>query len=420
MTLTRIEQSTEHYRPWSNWAGNITSTPAITVTPCTDDDAVAAVRDARSRGIGVRVCGSSLSFSPLVATGGMLLDLRHLTGITGVDRDRQRVRVRAGTVIRDFAAELWTHGFSLANQGMIWNQTVGGAVGTSTHGTGRTLCGMSSMVTWVRLIDGRGEIVEIGEDEPDRLHAVQTALGVMGIFLEVEMAVVPAFYAEEKFRFEAWESAETNWLTNIDAHRNLSVMWLQSNAAAEAYSVPVPPGMSLANQVLHFAIDAIDPLPASEWCQDIGARRGPAYGVLSGENIVDTFCELEYMVPFDDGLVAVQRVQELLLGKHSDQLHPMFIRFIKADEAWMSPFYQRDTVTVSVAGHPGADYWPFFTDVDRILREYDARAHWGKLHLFDRDYLARVYPRHGDFVRLRKKMDPDGIFLNDHTRRLFG
>ena len=86
----------------------------------------------------------------------------------------------------------------------------------------------------------------------------------------------------------------------------------------------------------------------------------------------------------------------------------------------MSPFYERDTVTVSVAGHPGVEYWPYLRDVDRTLKQFEARAHWGKLHLMTREYLEAVYPRHGDFVRVRREIDPDGIFLNDHTRPLVG
>lgn len=412
--------STKDYQMWSNWAGNIQSTPAITVQAHTEEDVVDAVKQAREIGLSARVCGSSLSFSPLVATGGMLLNLLNLTGITAIDPARGRVRVRAGTTIRQFVADLWDRGFALLNQGIIWNQTIGGALATSTHGTGQGLQGMSSMVTWVRLVDGRGEVVEIGEDDPDRLHAAQTSLGVMGVFLEIELKVVPRFFLEERLVFVDWDEAQRSWDSDVAANRNHAVMWLQSDTAAREYNVPTPEGKSLANSAMFMQFNPIDPIPESEWCREVGARRGPSYFVLSAENTTNPFFELEYMIPVDKAHEAIRQVQDLMRGEHANQVHPMFIRFVKGDEAWMSPFYERDTVTVSVAGHPGVEYWPYLRDVDRTLKQFEARAHWGKLHLMTREYLEAVYPRHGDFVRVRREIDPDGIFLNDHTRPLVG
>lgn len=33
--------------------------------------------------------------------------------------------------------------------------------------------------------------------------------------------------------------------------------------------------------------------------------------------------------------------------------------------------------------------------------------------------LERIYPKYDAFKRLRREMDPDGVFLNDHLRMLF-
>jgi len=30
----------------------------------------------------------------------------------------------------------------------------------------------------------------------------------------------------------------------------------------------------------------------------------------------------------------------------------------------MSPFYEQDSITLSVSGGPGIDYWPYLKDVD--------------------------------------------------------
>jgi FAD/FMN-containing dehydrogenase len=86
----------------------------------------------------------------------------------------------------------------------------------------------------------------------------------------------------------------------------------------------------------------------------------------------------------------------------------------------LSPYYRRPSVTISVSGGPGIDYWNYLTDVDAILRRYGARPHWGKLHFNTRDDMPALYPRYEAFQAVRRRLDPEGRFLNDHLRALFG
>ena len=72
---------------------------------------------------------------------------------------------------------------------------------------------------------------------------------------------------------------------------------------------------------------------------------------------------------------------------------------------------------------------PRFSDADlegclyrrlkTLLGEFDARVHWGKLHFLTREQLLDRYPRADAFIELRRELDPDGLFLNDHLRPLF-
>jgi FAD/FMN-containing dehydrogenase len=98
---------------------------------------------------------------------------------------------------------------------------------------------------------------------------------------------------------------------------------------------------------------------------------------------------------------------------------PLEVRTVGAEEAFLSHSYRRDTVVISVSGTPGTNYWPYLRDVDRLLGEFDARVHWGKLHFLTREQLRARYPRADAFVETRRALDPDGVFLNDHLRPLF-
>jgi len=135
---------------------------------------------------------------------------------------------------------------------------------------------------------------------------------------------------------------------------------------------------------------------------------------------VPNFHELEYAVPLQHGKDAVRAVRELMLAKHTNCIFPIEYRFTAGDPAWINPFYQQDSITLSVSGQPGVNYWDYLRDVDAILRRYDSRPHCGKMHFLDTDDVTALYPRAADFRALRRKLDPRGRFLNDHVRALFG
>ncbi|WP_231844367.1 D-arabinono-1,4-lactone oxidase [Acidiphilium multivorum] len=135
---------------------------------------------------------------------------------------------------------------------------------------------------------------------------------------------------------------------------------------------------------------------------------------------VPNFHELEYAVPAEHGKDALRDVRELMLTKHTNCIYPIEFRFTAGDPAWMSPFHQQDSVTLSVSGGPGIDYWDYLRDVDAILRRYNSRPHWGKMHFLDAEDVTALYPKAEDFRALRRQMDPGGVFLNDHLRALFG
>ena len=86
---------------------------------------------------------------------------------------------------------------------------------------------------------------------------------------------------------------------------------------------------------------------------------------------------------------------------------------------FLSPQYRTATAVLSVSGTPGTDYWGYLRSVDALLAEFGARVHWGKLHFLTPERLHELYPRAGDFIALRRELDPEGVFLNEHLRPLF-
>jgi FAD/FMN-containing dehydrogenase len=95
------------------------------------------------------------------------------------------------------------------------------------------------------------------------------------------------------------------------------------------------------------------------------------------------------------------------------------VRTVGAEDAFLSPNYGTATTVISVSGKPGTDYWDYLRSVDALLAEFGARVHWGKLHFMTAERLHELYPRAADFIAVRRELDPEGTFLNDHLRPLF-
>jgi FAD/FMN-containing dehydrogenase len=68
-------------RTWTNWVGNQTFTPRDIVAVKDEAEARHWVAEAAARGWGVRTFGTGHSFTPVVETGGLLLDTAAVFGI---------------------------------------------------------------------------------------------------------------------------------------------------------------------------------------------------------------------------------------------------------------------------------------------------------------------------------------------------
>jgi D-arabinono-1,4-lactone oxidase len=101
----------------------------------------------------------------------------------------------------------------------------------------------------------------------------------------------------------------------------------------------------------------------------------------------------------------------------------------KSSDFWMSPGYGRDSLRVSINwwarnSERTMDYYQQFWDL-LYKQNIPFRLHWGKYlappsSVTGASYLQKQYPRWVEFMTLRKKMDPDNIFLNRYWRDQLG
>jgi FAD/FMN-containing dehydrogenase len=402
-------------RAWTNWVGNQSFTPAYAGAPRDEEEVVALVRAAAERGMGVRVAAAGHSFTPVVETDGMVLDLSAMRGVVATDAERRRASALPGTLIRDFYEPLWAAGLALRNQGDIDTQQIAGAVSTATHGSGTRYTSLSGVVRGVRLVTATGEIREISDDEPDLLHAAQVAVGMLGVMTRLDLEVTEAYRLREEVGLRAWDDVMESWDELVAEHRHFGFFWLPTEESAALYNLEGH-GERLADQCYVKVYDEVGPDVPDDATE--GRRVDRCYRIFP--MVYDpNFHELEYFVPLDRGPEALQAMRELMLRSLPDSIYPLEVRTVGAEEGFLSPQYETATTVISVSGAPGTDYWAYLRSVDALLAEFDARVHWGKLHFLTPERLHALYPRADDFIAIRRELDPDGMFLNDHLKPLF-
>ncbi|MBE7184740.1 MAG: FAD-binding protein [Methylobacterium mesophilicum] len=406
---------------WRNWVGNQYCVSQYKAAPKTEAELVELVREADRRDLGLRVSGSGHSFTPVVGTSGLLLSLADLRGVENIDHGRKRVTVAGGTRINELGKALRAEGLSLMNQGDIDSQAVAGAFTTGTHGTGLRLGNLASSIAGMRIVKADGEVLDIDGSDQDLLHAAQVSVGTLGIISSLTLNVSDAYNLHEKLWRDDFETCMERHDELAAKHRHFGFFWCPTPESRHLYCLadtsdsPFSSTRAQADICEMKVMDISDAPPMERPFEKI-AYSSDVYPI----EYVPNFVELEYAVPVEHGKAAVRAVRELMLTKHTNCIYPIEYRFTAGDPAWMSPFHHQDSITLSVSGGPGIDYWDYLRDVDQILRRYDSRPHWGKMHFLDTEDVTKLYPRAGDFRDLRRRLDPKGRFLNDHLRMLFG
>jgi FAD/FMN-containing dehydrogenase len=398
---------------WTNWVGNQSFAPAATDSASNAEEVQQAVARAVEAGRTIRTVGTGHSFTPII-DADVLLDTSPMRGVIGVDPEQLTVIAGPKTTIGDFGDPLWEVGLALANQGDIDTQAIAGAIATATHGSGLRQPNFSAALAGARMVDGMGNVVVVSPDEnPDVLAALQASMGLLGIMTEVTLRVVPAYDLHARVDIMKYHEVMESFESDIEEFRHFGLFWMPTDASAELYNLhdagaddcvvkryrEVEVGTRVADLQPNERID----------------RSYRVYPMIYDPN----FHEVEYFLPIEQAREIMDRMRALMLEWLPLSLYPLEIRVVAADDAWLSPNYERDNLVVSISGEPGTDYWPYLRACDDLFAEYGGRPHWGKIHFMTAERIAGLFPRYEDFLEVRRRFDPRGTFLNPHLRALF-
>jgi L-gulono-1,4-lactone dehydrogenase len=433
---------------WRNWSGLETAFPSRVEQPDGVAAVVGAVERARADRSTVKMVGTGHSFTAIAAPEAALLTPQRLSGIVAVDRDAMTVTALAGTPLKVLNAGLEGLGLSLHNMGDIAEQTLAGAISTGTHGTGGVTAGLSAQVAGLELVTGTGEVLRATPREnPDVLDLARLGLGSLGILTTVTFRVEPLFLLAAHEQPMSWDEALGSFNELASDSHHLDLYWfphtdrmlLKRNDRLDAdlsEAEPLPRWRGwldddfLANTVFGAACTAANQVPAviprlnGVLARAVTARSysDVAHRVFTSRREV-VFREMEYAVPREAGLPALREARRAIEAADWRIGFPVEVRVAPADDVPLSTAFGRDTMYLAFHTHHRSDWRDhaaYFTAMEAIMRAHDGRPHWGKLHTRTAADLASAYPRFGDFLAMRDRLDPDRVFANAHLRRILG
>jgi L-gulono-1,4-lactone dehydrogenase len=428
---------------WRNWAGTVTARPARQRVPGSAAEVAAEVTKAAADGLPIRMTGSGHSFTPAASTDGVMLSPAGLSAVRSVDAGAGLVTAEAGCPLSALNAALLARGQSLTNMGDIAVQTVAGATQTGTHGTGRNSGSMAAQIAALELVLADGSTLACSADDEnhDLFDAARIGLGALGIVTAVTFRTEPLFFLTAREEPMRWSEVISRLPELTSDNEHFEFYWFphsdgcltKRNNRSAGPARPLPrwrywlDDEFLSNSVfgatcrLGAMTPAVIPTVNSLASRALSARTYtdvPCKVFTSPRRV--RFKEQEYAIPREHMAAVLTEIRALFGRKDWRISFPIEVRVAPADEIWLSTASGRDSAYLAFHVYYPSPHEDYFAETEAIMTAAGGRPHWGKMHTRDAGYLRGVYPRFGDFVALRDKLDPERRFGNDYLRQVLG
>lgn len=388
----------------ANWSGSVSLESRHCVRPHSVEQVVDAVRSTHRRGGRLRAVGSAHSSSGVLGCEDTLMRLAEFKGVLSVQADTGLARVRPGTPLAELGRALYAHDLALPNYGDIALQTLGGAVSTGTHGSGLRQQNLSQMLQEVELVDGSGQLRRL--QAPAELAAAQVSLGCLGVMTELTIRCVPTFDVERR-----------EYACRMPALAEALPELVRGNYSLDFYWYPRRDDVKVR---LVNPVGGGTAAPAG--ARQVESASGHGHLLIpTHSGLPHAFEESEFAVPLEQGLDCFLDVRQRILQRWRPSVGwRVLYRTVAADDAWLSPAQGRAIATISLHQNASLPWREFFDDLASVFAAYRARPHWAKKHSLQPAALRALYPHWDDFLDMRQRLDPDGTFLSEPMRRLFG
>ncbi len=454
-------------------------TQSLVAFPTTVDQCREALDFCRAHGMTLCPRGSGHSYGDMVLNDRqMLLDTRGMNRVLDFDEGTGRMVVEPGVQVIDVYKEAHPRLYTLRASPSEGTITIAGAISNNVNGKDSWKAGnFGDQVLHLKLLTAAGEILEIGRDsEPELFRAVVGGMGLLGILVEatiqleriaspyLETSRVEARNVHEMLQLVERAEQESDFAVGwVDVYARgpklgRSVVhftkWLERPERAELYAEDVTATLSrlsrsrhkalILHGLLNYAITALLHV------QRVSVRLfNKAYFVFCAVRTrlpfvspVELFIEYNFFPNLQIPPAAMvcgprgYTVQIVFPREHAEAATTDLIRICQAmpcppvttvlrlhrgDDNLIS--FSADGYSLNFEFHPKARHEHAMRQhLDTLIEcaiRYGGRVHLAKDHVLRAEQFRRLYPEHGEFLAVKRRLDPDGLFSSNLFRRLF-
>jgi decaprenylphospho-beta-D-ribofuranose 2-oxidase len=435
--------------------GRTAPTSATVLRPRDGDQVADMVRRAGPRGVLARGLGRSYGDAAQDA-GGTVLDL---TALDTVDVDAETGLAACGG-----GASLWQ--VMQAAIPLGWfppvlpgtrHVTVGGALATDVHGKNHHRSGsFASHVRSMTLVGADGEARRLESADP-LSQATAGGMGLTGIVTDLVMSLRPvesSFMQVDTTRAPDLDALMAQ-LEAADAAHPYTVAWVDcltggrrlGRGIVYAGDHAAPADLPEPERAAALRFEPPTGLPAPTWTpagllnphtaaafneawfrkaprdrrqqlQTISTFFHPLDGVRGWNRLYGHagFVQYQLVVPFAEGGV-VRKVIERLSSARAATVLAVLKRLGASSPGPLSFPMPGWTLTVDMPAR-GRDLARLLDGLDQLVADAGGRVYLAKDARLRPELVAEMYPRVGEWLELRSRVDPHGCFVSDLARRL--
>ena len=453
-----MERATYETRTLTGWGRTAPSTATVLI-PRSVDDIAEALKTVGERGVIARGLGRSYG-DPSQNAGGLVIDMTTLNRIHSIDRDSGLVVVDAGVSLDQLMKAALPSGLWVPVLPGTRQVTIGGAIGCDIHGKNHHSAGsFGNHVVAMDLLTADGQVRTLTPDGQDSelFWATVGGMGLTGIIVRATIAMThteTAYFVADLDRTENLDETIELFSNGSDDTYDYSSAWFDSISTGQklgraafgrgclAKLDDLPPKLranplkfdapqlatlpdifpnGLANKLTFTTIGELyfrkTPKKARGKIQNLTAFYHPLdlFGEWNRAYGSKGFLQYQFIVPFaaeDEFRRIVRRIAE---SGHVSFLN-VFKRFGDGNRAPLSFPMPGWNICVDFPIKDGLGR--FCQELDESVLGMGGRLYTAKDSRTAAAEFTQMYPRLDEWRKVRRSVDPDGIFVSDQARRL--
>ena len=443
------------------------STKMLVVTPDNYDELLDCINFAKKNNLKIAIKGGGNSFSGVNQYDGQLLvDVKNLNSIKSFDAKNGIIEVESGLRIGNLLSTILPKNWNVVGISGSLNDTIGGMISGNTHGKDSWKNGnFGHNVISLKILLADGKTIEINEASyPEFFNGVIAGLGFLGIVFEVKLKLtpIPSYMVEVTYnrisnfndlfeKFYSFDETGVNFsYATLDPFASNSSMGRGIMESARYMNKNTSSENELRKSLIQKSkINNISPekfwfLFRIVWGYEACKLMNKVRYLRAGLKKKSVIVYGKYQYPLESTLPklnllyapkgfiefhclfekenVLEAFKDLLLCSKRINREPWIcgVKRHISDSSHLS--FQGDglgiTMNFPLKYFSETDVKKYTDELLKIILHFEGKVYLSKNSVLPKDAFQKMYPKYKKMIELKKKYDPDNLFLSNATKRL--